>query len=62
MSKTSKTTEQAADTCPVCGHKDLIYADSELQDESYIYDWTCPNCGQTGKECHALVFSEHILT
>ena len=38
------------------------YADSELQDESYIYDWTCPNCGQTGKECHALVFSEHILT
>ena len=51
MSKTSKTPEQAADT-----------ADSELQDESYIYDWTCPNCGQTGKEYHALVFSEHILT
>ena len=45
MSKTSKTPEQAADTCPVCGHKDLIYGDSELQDESYIYDWTCPNCG-----------------
>ena len=62
MSKTSKTPEQAADTCPVCGHKDLISGDSELQDESYIYDWTCPNCGQTGKECHALVFSEHILT
>ena len=38
MSKTSKTPEQAADTCPVCGHKDLIYGDSELQDESYIYD------------------------
>lgn len=37
MSKTSKTPEQAADTCPVCGHKDLIYGDSELQDESYIY-------------------------
>ena len=56
MSKTSKTPEQAADTGPVFGHKDLIYGDSELQDESYIYDWTCHNCGQTGKDCHALVF------
>lgn len=52
---------QAADVCPTCGHKGLTYGDSELADESYIYDWTCPNCGQAGKECHNLVFSEHIL-
>lgn len=64
MSKTSKTPEQAADTCPVCGHKDLIYGDSELQDESYIYDWTCPNCGQTreGMPCSGLLRAHSDLT
>lgn len=29
---------QAADVCPTCGHKGLTYGDSELADESYIYD------------------------
>ena len=33
-----------------------------VEDKDGKLVWTCPNCGQTGKECHALVFSEHILT
>ena len=48
-----------SDFCEVCGY------DGEIEikeDEHGKLIWTCPNCGQTGKECHALVFSEHILT
>lgn len=53
--------EQSAGVCPVCGCNDLEYGDSGIQDESYIYDWTCPQCGSSGKECHSLVFEEHIF-
>ena len=50
-----------AGICPICGYRDLNYGDSGIQDESYIYDWTCPACGRSGKKCHDLVFDEHIV-
>lgn len=51
----------AAGICPICGCSDLGYGDSGIQDESYIYEWICPACGGSGKECHSLVFDEHIV-
>lgn len=53
--------EEIAGVCPICGCSDLDYGSSGIQDESYIYDWTCPACGRSGKECHDLVFDEHIV-
>lgn len=52
--------KDTAGICPVCGG-DLAYGDSDIQDESYIYDWACPACGRSGKECHSLVFNEHVV-
>lgn len=51
----------AAGVCPICGCSDLNYGDSGIQDTSYIYDWICPGCGRSGKECHDLVFDAHIV-
>mgnify|MGYP000849473111 CR=1 FL=1 len=51
----------AAGICPICGCSDLDYGDSDIQDESYMCDWICPACGRSGKECHNLVFDEHIV-
>lgn len=59
--KPSQCEAQSAGICPVCGSNDLEYGDSDIQDESYIYDWTCPACGNSGKECYTLVFDEHII-
>lgn len=47
--------------CPVCGNEELSYGDSFLQDESYVYRWSCKACGADGKEYHKLVFAVHIL-
>ena len=59
--KSIRTPKLQADVCPECGYNGLDYGDSGLQDDSYIYEWTCPNCGLTGKECHGLAFDEHIV-
>lgn len=47
--------EEIAGACPICGCSNLDYGRSDNQDESYIYDGTCPACGRSGKECHDLV-------
>ena len=50
-----------AGECPVCSHEELIYGDSFLQDESYIYRWSCKKCGTDGKAAYSLVFVTHYL-
>ena len=47
--------------CPVCGYDDLTYGDSFLQDESYIYRWSCEKCGASGKEAFSLEFVCHFM-
>jgi hypothetical protein len=50
-----------AGKCPVCGCKELDYGDSEIENESYVYDWTCKQCKTSGREYHNLIFACHII-
>lgn len=47
--------------CPICGNGDLTYGSSYLEDESYIYEWSCKKCGASGKELYSLTFVAHSL-
>ena len=49
-----------AGTCPKCGGV-LDYGSSEVEDGSYGYEWTCPDCGASGTEWHRLEFSSHAV-
>lgn len=44
--------------CPICG-SELVYGDDESLDDGGVYEWTCPNCGATGKEGYDKVFDKH---
>ena len=50
-----------AGSCPACGSNELEYNGSTLENSSYMYDWICEKCGTYGRECHDLIFSEHII-
>lgn len=47
--------------CKNCGSLDLDYGESEVQDESYYYRFTCNSCGKSGKEWYDLVYSETVM-
>ncbi len=43
--------------CPHCGEKSLSYSGGYLNDDYYIYDFVCRNCGTTGVEYNLLTFN-----
>ncbi len=44
--------------CPHCGEKELSYLDGCLiDDEYYIYNFVCKNCGTIGVEYNILTFN-----
>ena len=56
----AKKKKQKQGVCPKCGSKDgLEYGDSEIQDGTISYDYTCQDCGSNGKEWHNIVFTNH---
>lgn len=52
---------QSPGICPICKAKGLDYGDHSFEDDRVLFDWTCPQCGRTGKEIHVLDFVEHGL-
>lgn len=44
--------------CPLCDGV-LRYGALEITDELRTQDWTCENCGATGKEAYQMVFDCH---
>jgi len=46
------------EVCPLCGGS-LRYGDHDITDELRTQNWTCENCGATGKEVYRLVFDCH---
>lgn len=44
--------------CPVCGGE-LEYGNDNPTDNGGLIDWTCPDCGATGKEGYDKVFDRH---
>ena len=47
-----------AGVCPVCGGP-LIYGENAAADSDGCVDWTCQDCGATGKEVYRQVFDSH---
>ena len=47
------------DTCPLCGSKNLSYADMEIRDESVSYSTLCRSCGATWLQWYSLVYDEN---
>lgn len=45
--------------CPVCGGAALEYGSDNPTDDGGLIDWTCPDCGATGKEGYDKVFDRH---
>lgn len=45
--------------CPICGGTDLDYGNDTPTDDGGLIDWTCPDCGATGKEGYDKVFDRH---
>jgi ssDNA-binding Zn-finger/Zn-ribbon topoisomerase 1 len=44
--------------CPKC-QLDLNYGSGELQDDQFVYDVDCPNCGWSGTEWYKMEFVGH---
>lgn len=44
--------------CPICGGE-LEYGSDKPLDDGGVYDWTCFDCGATGKEGYSKVFDQH---
>lgn len=44
--------------CPLCGGA-LRCGECEITEELRTQDWTCENCGATGKEAYRMVFDCH---
>lgn len=44
--------------CPICG-SELEYGNDIFLDEGGYREWTCPECGATGKELYNKVFEQH---
>ena len=42
--------------CPKCGSENLDYSDSDILDNGIDYNFTCNECGFSGKECYDLKF------
>ena len=47
-----------AGVCPVCGGP-LIYGENAVSSKNGSVDWTCQDCGATGKEGFQRVFTTH---
>jgi len=54
----SQSGEQEPETCPVCG-SDVEIGDDYSVDGEGFYQWTCPDCGTTGKGGYKKVFTQH---
>jgi predicted RNA-binding Zn-ribbon protein involved in translation (DUF1610 family) len=50
--------KQKKGICPKCGG-DVDYGDSEIQDDSISYKYTCTKCGFEGLEWYNIVFTNH---
>lgn len=45
--------------CPLCG-SDIEYVGAyDHDDDGATLDWTCPNCGASGKAGYTFVFDQH---
>ena len=44
--------------CPICGGE-LEYGNDVRLDDGGCREWTCPECGATGKELYDKVFDQH---
>lgn len=47
--------------CPVCGHQDLNYLDSDVEGGAMYYHWQCRNCQEEGEEWFSLNFIGHTV-
>jgi transcription elongation factor Elf1 len=57
MKKQFKSNDQGQ--CPLCDSESIEYGSSEVEDDGMSYEWTCENCGATGKEWYSLQFDSH---
>lgn len=48
--------ESEAGVCPICGHKELEYGETDWQDDVQYRDVVCRNCEMKGEELHRLQF------
>jgi hypothetical protein len=46
--------------CPLCGHE-LNFTEGDLDDDDYVYRWTCEGCRARGEERYALRFVGHAV-
>ena len=61
MPKKNKKIPVESGTCPKCGHTELNFGDSRLEDGSLGYEWACPHCKARGVEWYTLEFSSHMV-
>ena len=56
----SETQKHDAGACPVCG-SEVEYGDGQVDENDYVYRWTCEECGAYGREYYDMKFSEIIV-
>jgi formate dehydrogenase maturation protein FdhE len=56
----SEIKQQNTGTCPICG-SDVEYGDGQVDENDYVYRWTCEECGAYGREYYDMTFSESII-
>lgn len=49
-----------AGTCAVCNSENIDYSNSEIDNGQMVYDYTCLDCKNSGKEYYALEYIETI--
>lgn len=47
--------------CPKCESEIIEYGSMELDGEELYYEFTCGNCGKSGKEWYSLNYEESII-
>lgn len=50
-----------ASRCPKCNGNNLNWGDTEDEDESRGYNFTCPDCGCYGTEWHNMNYDQHAI-
>lgn len=45
--------------CPICGCELEYRKEITLEDDAGYHEWTCPECGATGREYYDKVFDRH---
>lgn len=44
------------ETCPYCGSKDVVFNGPDIEGDTVLYEYDCPNCKNSFDEYYKIIF------